>query len=150
MIARSDLVILVISASALAIGVYRWHANTQPALPLAQQSPALAVTAAVATPVAYRSVSDRSDLSAATLEIVEVPASAQGQPVVGESILGFEATTSIESQSVYGTYEVRWGDYLYSIARKFGTDVNTLREINGISGSNILEGQKILYPLPAN
>lgn len=41
------------------------------------------------------------------------------------------------------TYTVQSGDSLYSIARKFGTDVNTLKELNNLS-SNLLSIGQIL------
>ena len=162
MIARSDLIILVVSASALAIGVYRWQANTHTAPVIAQQAPAQTRTIAagstfgatvVAVPAAYEPGTSGSVVSAAGREIVEIPANAVGEPVVinrAQTAAVAQLDGSSNSDPAYGTYQVQWGDYLGSIAIRFDTDVRTLRELNGISGSNIREGQQLRYPLPAN
>jgi LysM repeat protein len=170
-IARSDLIILVVSASALAIGVYRWQANTHTAPVIAQQAPAQTSTIApgsasqvvgadgaalVAVPAAYETGTSVAAVSAANQEIVEIPANAVGEPVVIDPAQTAAQTAAVaqsggsNSEPTYGTYQVRWGDYLGSIAIRFDTDVRTLRELNGISGSNIREGQQLRYPLPAN
>ena len=41
-------------------------------------------------------------------------------------------------------YEVKKGDTLYSIARKFKTSVNVIKEINGLKDNTISVGQKLL------
>ena len=51
---------------------------------------------------------------------------------------------------MFGEHEVVYGDYLGRIANNYGTSVNELRRINNLSGSNIIVGQKLKYPLPAN
>jgi LysM repeat protein len=46
-----------------------------------------------------------------------------------------------------GTYKVRKGDTLYSIARKHGVSVATLQTVNGLSNPNfIYTGQKLVIP----
>lgn len=42
-----------------------------------------------------------------------------------------------------GTYTIRKGDNLGSIAKRYGTTVQKLQQLNGISGTNIRAGQKI-------
>ena len=53
-------------------------------------------------------------------------------------VLTIPTDTSLET-----TYTVKSGDSLYSIAKKFGTDVNTLKELNGLT-SNLLSIGQIL------
>lgn len=43
-------------------------------------------------------------------------------------------------------YEVRRGDSLWSIARDYGIDVDTLKEANRITGNRIYAGQKLRIP----
>lgn len=43
-------------------------------------------------------------------------------------------------------YEVRRGDSLWSIARDYGIDVDTLKAVNKISGNRIYAGQKLRIP----
>lgn len=43
-------------------------------------------------------------------------------------------------------YRVSRGDSLWLIARKFGTDVEQLKELNGLTGNRILPGQTLRVP----
>lgn len=45
-----------------------------------------------------------------------------------------------------GEYEVSRGDSLWLIARRFGTDVEQLKELNGITGNRIMPGQTLRVP----
>ncbi len=45
-----------------------------------------------------------------------------------------------------GTYKVTTGDNLYEIARKYGTTVEELKTINGLSGDTIYVGQELIVP----
>jgi len=56
-----------------------------------------------------------------------------------------EVVVTSSAQTV-GSHIVQSGDYLGKIANQYGTDVQTLRDLNGISGSVIQIGQEILYP----
>jgi len=44
------------------------------------------------------------------------------------------------------TYTVKRGDTLSGLSRRFGVDVNALREANGLSGSTIYVGQELAIP----
>jgi LysM repeat protein len=62
------------------------------------------------------------------------PAQGQGGTITGETSPPF--------------YIVQPGDSLWSIAHKFGVDIDTLRAINNISGNIIYPGQVIYLPTP--
>ena len=49
-------------------------------------------------------------------------------------------TTQAQQNGNYGTYTVKAGDTLYSIAVNHGMDVATLKQINGLTGDNIAPG----------
>lgn len=55
-----------------------------------------------------------------------------------------------EERLSWHTYKVARGDTLGSIARRFNTTVNTVRDVNRISGSLIREGQTLLIPTASN
>jgi hypothetical protein len=48
------------------------------------------------------------------------------------------------------TYKVNRGDSLWSIARRLGTTVDTLREMNNLRNSQIVAGQVLAVPVSAN
>ncbi len=43
-------------------------------------------------------------------------------------------------------YIVKWGDTLYSIARRYGTTVYALMDANGLQGTTIYAGQRLVIP----
>ena len=56
------------------------------------------------------------------------------------------ATAEFSNRQSSQVYRVRSGDTLSGIARKFGTRVSTLRELNGIKGSKLRIGQRLRVP----
>ena len=44
---------------------------------------------------------------------------------------------------------MRSGDSLYEVARRFGVSVSALQSVNGLSGSNLRVGQKLVIPATA-
>ena len=44
---------------------------------------------------------------------------------------------------------VKSGDTLYEIAGRFGVSVNALKAVNGLSGSSLRAGQKLVIPATA-
>ena len=46
----------------------------------------------------------------------------------------------------YKIYEIKRGDTLYQIAKKFGTTIEKLKKINNLKSDNISIGQKLLIP----
>ncbi|MFZ8783997.1 LysM peptidoglycan-binding domain-containing protein [Thermocrinis sp.] len=46
----------------------------------------------------------------------------------------------------YAVYKVKKGDTLYSIAKKFGVDVQELKSFNNLESEKIIEGQEIKIP----
>ena len=47
-------------------------------------------------------------------------------------------------------YIVKQGDSLYSIAKRYNTTINRLKQVNGIENNIIYKGQKILIPVESN
>ena len=165
MIAKSDLVILVLSASALAVGVYRWQSNTgsvvasRPAVPVAAApAPDVVPEPGATLPVAgslerpdgdirptVRRLSADEGVQPDVPRVLGTPA-----PITEATLSVAPADTALAGEPLYGVYRVRSGDYLGKIANEFGTSVATLRDINGIRGSTIQIGQEIRYPQAAN
>ena len=48
-----------------------------------------------------------------------------------------------------GIYRVKAGDSLYEIAGRFGVSVNALKAVNGLEGSTLRVGQKLVIPATA-
>ena len=57
---------------------------------------------------------------------------------------------SRSSRSVKSTYRVRRGDNLSTIARRLGVSLSSLKRINGIRGSKIYVGQKLIVRKPSH
>ena len=64
---------------------------------------------------------------------------------IGQKLLIPENYTKEEEMTMpsYVNYIVKSGDTLYSIARVYGTDVNTIIKDNGLSGNNLKLGQNL-------
>lgn len=169
MIAKTDLFILVVSASLLAAGIYRWQNNMAAMASNAQQARAASVQApatstggtSVVSAIANNNSVTRTTITSVTgvqtssanntapaPQVEVINASNSAASVVVDPITNPPSTN--ETRVLYGTYTVVSGDYLSKIAQRYGTTVRTLKDINGISGSRIDVGQKIQYPLPAN
>jgi murein DD-endopeptidase MepM/ murein hydrolase activator NlpD len=63
---------------------------------------------------------------------------------VGENLC-IPQKTSTKTQD-YAIYKVKKGDTLYSIAKKFGVDVQELKSFNNLKSEKIIEGQEIKIP----
>ena len=172
LIAKSDVVIMVVSLSLLAAGIYRWQNNLSQASETrtaasssaatqsgnSQRSSSLAAKPETATPGVTRTGgtdmdtpvgnnfgnAGKANAAQAATQNTTV-SSGNTATTAGQSSLG-----NATGQPMYGTYEVTSGDTLSRIAINHGTTVDTLRTINDISGSLITIGQNIRYPLPAN
>ena len=170
MIAKTDLFILVVSASLLAAGIYRWQNNMAAMASNAQQARAASVQAPVANQggtSVVSAIANNNPVTRTTITSVtgvqtstSTTSTTASAPRVVVSNANNSATSTVdpvvstptttETRELYGTYTVVSGDYLSKIAQRYGTTVRTLQDINGISGSRIDVGQKIKYPLPAN
>lgn len=60
------------------------------------------------------------------------------------------ATLSVDERVSWSHYRIRSGDNLGGIARRFGTQVELLREVNGIEGHFIRAGDTLLIPRGGN
>jgi len=56
------------------------------------------------------------------------------------------APTATPQPTTGTSYTVRWGDTLFSIARRFGTTVEAIKEANDLSSDLIIVGQKLTIP----
>lgn len=57
-----------------------------------------------------------------------------------------QTTTAASSRRNNIVHEVKSGDALSRLARKYGTDVDTIKLANNIKGSNIYSGQELVIP----
>lgn len=172
MIARSDLVILAISGTLLATGIYRWQSNLQPTIKPVASTPARqplnadraipanasiskpAVSTATPSPPGTEATASTENPGGTTDNGSSTPTGPATSTVSGTAN-GLNNSTAAGSTtpgdaSLYGSYIVQPGDNLTYIANLHGTSVETLRTINNIEGSLIYVDQELLYPLPAN
>ena len=143
MIAKSDLIILVVSSTLLGVAVYRWDQNTRNV----DTSTVLANTQVAATESVADPVTATAAGSSGALVTNQSADSliADGVDTPTTTIV-VEEPEVIEAASPFLIHTVRAGDSLSEIADTYNTSVQALREANGISGSTIFIGQEILYP----
>jgi LysM repeat protein len=160
-IGRSDLFILVVSASLLAVGIYRWQNNLSQLSANAQQAQVQQVVPASNSPVVSTISSANTVTQTAIPAVTGVQTSASvavsnpapvvvvtnvADPVVPAVV----ANTTAINGPLYGSHIVISGDYLAKIAQQYGTTVETLQSVNSIVGTLIEVGDEIQFPLPAN
>lgn len=78
-------------------------------------------------------------------EIVRLNSLSNNNLSVGQQLLIPTADVSDNSSSS-NTYVVKSGDTLYSIARRFGTNVNDIVRLNNLAGTNLSVGQTLVIP----
>ena len=145
MIAKSDLIILVVSSTLLGIAVYRWDQNTRNV----DTSTVLANTTATAPASSTNSGSTGQTLTATALDADTGTSNGSSSQYIDPQSVAPSAAVEpvvVETVDVYSTYTVRSGDSLSEIASRYNTTVNELQSINGINGSTIFIGQEIQYP----
>jgi len=69
-------------------------------------------------------------------------------PVTSRSNVSNSSNSKTENSKDKVTYTVQAGDCLYNIAMRYGTSVEALMSINGISSTNLHPGQTLLLPGP--
>jgi len=141
-IAKSDLIILVVSSTLLGVAVYRWDQNTRNV----DTSTVLANTQVAATESVADSVTATAAGSSGALVTNQSADSLIADGVDTPTTIVVEEPEVIEAASPFLIHTVRAGDSLSEIADTYNTSVQALREANGISGSTIFIGQEILYP----
>jgi protocatechuate 3,4-dioxygenase beta subunit len=72
--------------------------------------------------------------------------SAYVQGRTGTRLASSGGAKSARRPSVRGTYRVRQGDSLWTIARRHGVSVARIKEANGLRSSRLAIGQKIVIP----
>jgi len=162
-IAKSDLVILLVSASALSMGIVRWQMNIAVEPTPGVAAPAVStVSAERAEPTRVETV-PAAPVQARTApqpSVTDEPRSAETLPPTASPRAGpgdaapaanpTTDSTTAASESLFGVYEVVSGDSLGGIAQRLGTSVAQLRQINELESTRILIGQRLRYPQAAN
>lgn len=147
-IAKSDLIILVVSSSLLAVAIYRWDQNTRNV----DTSTVLANTTVSAPASSSSSVTIDQTLTTTSLSSNNGTADGAADYVIPADAEQSVTTVVVpepevvETVTPYATHVVRSGDSLSEIAVRYNTSINELRSLNGINGSTIFIGQEILYP----
>jgi len=170
MIGKSDLFILVVSASLLAVGIYRWQHNMSQININAQQAKTQQIApvqvAPTSNPTVISAISSSNNMtsqttvSAVTSVQTSVPVSVNESSPIRNIVVSSTVSEPISStptsstpdnnRLLLGSYKVVSGDYLSKIAQQYGTTVETLQELNNLNGTLLAIGQELLYPLPAN
>ncbi|MBP6682579.1 MAG: LysM peptidoglycan-binding domain-containing protein [Halioglobus sp.] len=107
------------------------------------------ITLARAADLADISLETLQDLNPGQLRSATAPGQSQELLVPFGTAARMEAEMaqlSAEEQKRWRTYIVRRGDTLSGIARQFHIDLGLLRRVNGIAGSNIGAGKRLIIP----
>ena len=78
-------------------------------------------------------------------QTLSIPASSNGAFGTGSTVVS-PSQPSSSASTCSGSYTVKPGDTLYSIAGRCGVSVRLLRDANGIAGSAIYRGQTLTIP----
>ena len=166
MVAVSDAVLVLVSATVLGAGLLHWQNNVDKAISASQrpvnsaqinQQPLPAsVPAEQNILVAQREPITSANSFAAEQANYEAPADQTNGADSGSSAPTVPANDGNGTVSpalnapLYGDYFVQSGDSLSQIAEQYSTSVSVLQELNGLNGTVIRIGQQLQYPLPAN
>ncbi|MFK7889361.1 MAG: LysM peptidoglycan-binding domain-containing protein [Granulosicoccus sp.] len=161
MIATSDAVILLVSASLLATGVYRWQSSLDSFNLESVHGRDLVTSVVTSSPsnesTAYvegdRPVIMKTEggvlMGKPTVTGAAITAQS-GQPGAAINENPNTGNTGGDATQLFGTHIVKSGDTLSALSDRYGTTVPDLQSINGIDGSLITVGQQLRYPLPLN
>lgn len=174
MIAVSDAVLVLVSATALVAGLYRWQNNLEYVPERAQTTlSGSAANASTNNPnntdaisASQRSSNITTDINQGTAQqnnqittelgtqpddesarVVDVQSEQTSSIDVGQDNNTSSANQASGDATTFATYTIVPGDSLGRLAARFGTSVSVLQEINGIQGSLIQVGQQIRYPV---
>ena len=125
-------------------------------LPPVENAPAFEV-AAIDGQISLARAADLADISLETLQDLN-PGQLRSATAPGQSqelLVPFGTAARMEAELVqlsteeqkrWRTYIVRRGDTLSGIARQFHIDLGLLRRVNGIAGSNVGAGKRLIIP----
>ena len=163
MVAVSDAVLVLVSATVLGAGLLHWQNNVDKAISASQRPVNSARINQLPLPASVPAeqnilVAQREPITSAntfTAEQANYEASVnQTNGANGElsspAVSANATANSALNASRYGDYFVQSGDSLSQIAEQYDTSVSLLQQINGLDGTVIQIGQKIQYPLPTN
>ncbi len=75
------------------------------------------------------------------------PPDVSGEPEVTAAPTNEAEETAAPGETTTGEYEVQTGDTLFSVAQKFDTTPQTIRELNFLVGDIIQVGQRLIVPI---
>lgn len=91
-------------------------------------------------------VDDAADLEEQLSEALGNAAESEPTRLVTANVAEESKPDTEPSEPALGTYRVNRGDSLWSIARRHNTTVDTLKDLNSLTGSRIVAGQTITVP----
>ncbi len=166
MVAKSDIVILLLSASVLGFGLTRLDFDSAPysnrvAAPsntLQQREPDSYTVRTTTNNTSAGSTTINTPPLPATPETVIMQASGQSEtPVIAADLPASASTNTleqIESETVQSEvfvpnafHRVRRGESLSLLARRYNTTVEELQRLNNLTGTVIQIDQQLLYPV---
>ena len=172
MIAVSDAVLIVVSAAALSLGLYRWQGNVEQTMlgntgrteATQQQGDITRANTDQGVTLNGNNAGSNGAAGVVTTNPQVLDSSSntqpQNQPVVIEGQtttaninVANDTETTASNEAVvdvppFGSYIVQSGDSLSQIAEQYSTTVSILQQINNIEGSLITIGQELRYPQP--
>jgi|GEM_PF-1976265 len=149
-IQKSDLFILVVATAGLAVGVARWHNNTQNVSAVTIPASSTVVIPAPEMPPEPTSVNAIATADQNTNQVVDAMTVDATLVVPTREIIAEVDNTLDDSDAVQLVeYVVQSGDYLSKIAVEYDTDVATLKRLNGLSTTTLQIGQVLKYPVNA-
>ena len=150
---RRDISIIAVSAL-LALALIAGCTRPKPSpTPLVAEKVVPGTTTAEASPTASPTATVSPTIEATPTEVVETPTPTPTKtatppaPAPTETPTPTPAPTPTPTPIAGFTYTVQWGDTLFSIARRFGTTVEAIAELNKLSDPRkIRAGQQLIIP----
>lgn len=171
MIAKSDFTILALASALLAFGLFRAYgqapqnlasnyrpSSTANAVKTAR-TPSTQVLPAVKAPTGNVAVTQPTDsddvvVNIATNQAASVSAFDNSIDSQNKELVFVEASAQIDQSNppadaegvLLMVHTVKSGEYLSLLAKRYNTTVETLQELNLLSGTTIQIGQDLIYP----
>ncbi|XP_059452222.1 uncharacterized protein LOC132182918 [Corylus avellana] len=85
-------------------------------------------------------------LSESTLSIRPAQPLSPQEPITKKPHMFMDQNVPEVPELPQRTIEIVKGDTLWGLSRKYGVSVNTIKEVNGLTGDTIYAGKKIIIP----